>query len=94
MYKIILSKDFKEDIKNILSFYKKIDDKFFKQFYYELENIRDSIIRNPNIYVVRYGCNRRVNFKKYPFCIFFKSDANSITMLRVMHQSMDPTNWP
>ena len=84
------------DVLNILNYYHAIDNQLTAKLEFELRKIEDSILSSPELYRIRYKDVRRVNFYNFPFCIFYRSPKSKkeIHIIRIMHQSSDPTFWP
>ena len=86
----------KRDLLGILDYYSVIDFKLCEKLEFELKKIENSIILTPDLYRIRYRDVRRVNFYNFPFCIFYRFSKikKEIHIIRIIHQSSDPTFWP
>jgi toxin ParE1/3/4 len=51
------------------------------------------ILDNPDTYPIVRGNVRRFVMKRFPFLIYYTSDVNELTVLRVIHSSREPDEW-
>lgn len=94
MYRIALSKDFESNLLDIVKYYSDINLKFAMQFDLEIRTINKNLELNPLMYSIRHKSVRRVNLKKFPFCIFYSIDGDEVFILDILHQNRDPVFWP
>ncbi len=94
MLKLTFSNNAAEDLENILLFYKNISQEYAEEFYAEVLVAQGHIVVFPDIFAKSNAEIKRANLRKYPFSLFYKNNGKVITVLRVLHQSMDPHNWP
>jgi len=63
------------------------------EFIRTVESLFNSIIRNLQAYPVVYKTVRRALTRKFPYEVFFISDAGSIAILAVFHAKRSPRRW-
>ncbi len=94
MYKVVYNEISRNDLLDIILFYKNIDIKVLNNFKLELLKIESSLSSQPAMYRTRYDDVRRINFINFPFCIFYEIKNKEVRILKVIHQSRDPIFWP
>lgn len=63
------------------------------EFLQEVESSFERITEFTDSYPIIYRSIRRCALRRFPFCIFFTSDVDTINVFAVMHASRDPSNW-
>jgi len=58
-----------------------------------VDEVISKLQKRPTIYKKIYHDVRRAVIKRFPFGIFYIEDANTITVLAVLHARRDPVNW-
>jgi plasmid stabilization system protein ParE len=93
--KLIYSHFVKNDLKEINDWYKKIDKKLGNNFIKEFRLKINFIKENPLSFEFKYGQNRIVFLKNFPYGIhyFYNEEKNIIEIYSVFHTSRDPEEW-
>lgn len=88
------SEDAEKDIKEVVDYYNSLDKKLVTSLFKEIKLVEKKVLFSPKIYHIRYKNIRRVNLKKFPFCLFYIIESSKIIVLSVVHEYRDPTFWP
>lgn len=63
------------------------------QFIAEIERCVASAAEQPGLYAAVYSGIRRVTAKRFPYCVYFRLERQSIVVIAVFHGSRQPTKW-
>lgn len=62
-------------------------------FIAEIERCIALAAAQPQSYAVVHDNTRRVTARRFPFSVYFRSEARRIVVLAVFHSSRDPAVW-
>lgn len=62
-------------------------------FVEEIDRCLASAAERPEMFPMTHGELRRVVARRFPYCIYFREDAEGIFVFAVFHASRDPTVW-
>ena len=83
----------KNDIQHIVDYYDeqapRISDKFLDLLFAEFEQI----LKNPEVFQIKYRETRVRYIKGFPFGIHYQIKGEIVEVLAVLHTSRSPKNW-
>ena len=74
-------------------FYERSESGLGERFADRIEYVLDRITANPRLHAVVLKNVRKAVVAKFPFCIYYREEANCIRVLSVFHTSRDPKIW-
>ena len=63
------------------------------EFLLELDAALGRVINNPDIYQPVYEDARRVLVRRFPYAAYFLSEADTVRVIAILHQSGNPDVW-
>lgn len=95
MYKSIILRQAKEDIREAAKWYNKQQKGLGKRFTAEVREIVHFIRQNPKASTIRYKNVRVTVLNVFPFLIHYAIDENNSTVIvsAVLHTSRNPELW-
>ncbi|HLC15680.1 MAG TPA: type II toxin-antitoxin system RelE/ParE family toxin [Thermodesulfovibrionia bacterium] len=84
-YKIIISTEAENDLKDAFSWYENIREGLGHDFLLQIEAALKFIKRNPKVLIVEYKGTRKLFVKKFPYKIIYIVDAEKINIIAVIH---------
>ncbi len=63
------------------------------EFLLELDAALGRVINNPDIYQPVYEDARRVLVRRLPYAAYFLSEADTVRVIAILHQSGNPDVW-
>lgn len=95
MYRVVLLKVAKDDVKGAACWYEDKQDKLGKKFLKDVRQITGLIRRNPYGYAIRYDDVRTAVLDIFPFMIHYRIDEYSkvVIIAAVLHTSRTPVLW-
>jgi plasmid stabilization system protein ParE len=88
-FKIIILDEAKNDFKEIITWYKKINPLLSKKFANSFNNSLKKINKNPYEYQIRYDNVRVFLLKTFPYLVHFSIENQNIFIKAVLHTSRD-----
>ena len=58
-----------------------------------VQRVLSRIVEQPDFYPIVYKDVREVLVRRFPFCIYYREEADQILVLAVFHTSRDPSIW-
>jgi plasmid stabilization system protein ParE len=52
-----------------------------------------AILRMPEMQAIVHGEYRRILVRRFPYAVFYKHSASTVTVYAVFHASRDPDKW-
>ena len=93
IYKLIILKDAKIDLKESYKWYKKISISLGKRFENSLKDSFKIIKLNPYQFQIRYENTRVILIETFPYLIHFEVNDNQIIIKAIIHTSRDSVVW-
>ena len=63
------------------------------RFVVAVQRVLDRITEQPDFYPVVHSGVREALVQRFPFCIYYREEADQILVLAVFHTSRDPSVW-
>jgi len=94
-YSVKISPEAREDLQDILGYYKKQKDGLNVRFFKMLVNAIRALSKAPFLFQVRYKNIRQAPIKKFPFWLHYivDGDRELVIIIAVLHSSRNPHNW-
>ena len=85
----------KNDINNVIDYYKRINPSLAKQFLIRIKEAKDYINNTPLGFQIKYKEVRTLLLKKFPYHIHYIIDENKrqIIILAVIHAYRNPADY-
>lgn len=93
MYNLIIKPLAEDDAKDAAIWYNHKRDGLGNEFILALEATLNAIQRNPNHYQIIYKGLRRALTVRFPYCIFYTVEADTIIVLAIVHSSRSSKVW-
>jgi plasmid stabilization system protein ParE len=58
-----------------------------------VQDVFDRIGENPKMHAVVLGDVRKAVVRRFPYCVYYRADAERVEMIAVFHTSRDPSIW-
>jgi toxin ParE1/3/4 len=58
-----------------------------------VQQVFDRISVNPQMHVVVFADIRKAVVTRFPYCVFYRSDAVRVEVIAVFHSKRDPSIW-
>lgn len=91
-YTIRLREEAENDLIEAASWYQQQREGVGHEFLDEVLIVIQSIPENPHSYPAIHLDIRRVVLRKFPFCVFYKIQLDTIIVFAVLHASRSPCN--
>ena len=62
-------------------------------FHAAVERVQDSIAERPLRYPLVFRDVREAPLKRFPYCLYYRAEANQVVVLSVFHAARDPMIW-
>lgn len=62
-------------------------------FVARVHKVFERIAANPQMHGVVLADIRKAVVTRFPFCVFYRADANQVEVISVFHTSRDPSIW-
>jgi toxin ParE1/3/4 len=62
-------------------------------FTHRVQEVFDRIAANPKMHAVVFADVRKAVVKRFPYCVFYRSDPARVEVIAVFHSSRDPSVW-
>jgi mRNA-degrading endonuclease RelE of RelBE toxin-antitoxin system len=94
-YNIVVDPSATLDIIESIEWYNKAKLGLGLKFYKQVQDIFNTIQKNPFAFSVRYKNNHTATLKKFPFMVhyFIDDEKKNIVITSVLHTSRDPKEW-
>lgn len=94
-YKLVILPRAQQELIDAFDYYNKISVTVLKAFNSDLEDVYQSLEKNP-FYQLKYKNLRGVPFKKFPFLMFFSIEEieKIVYIYSVFHTSQNPETYP
>lgn len=63
------------------------------EFVAEVQRVFDRIAANPFIHQIELEDIRKAVVRRFPYCVFYRPQADRVEILAVFHTSRDPAEW-
>lgn len=63
------------------------------EFLLELDLAIERAAVNPNGYAMQFREVRRVLLRRFPYAVYFVSEAEILEVFAILHQHQDPSTW-
>lgn len=95
IYKIQTRSAFEFELREIIYFYKKINQKLAKQFLIRLKEAKQYLIDNPKGFEIRYKNARQIELKKFPYLIqyFINESEKTVYLIAITHSHKNPSDY-
>ena len=64
-----------------------------RRFRAEIESVVQRMANNPRQFPVVFKAVRRARAKKFPYALFFLTEADALLVIACFHSSRDPRQW-
>ena len=94
-YTVINHKEVKNDVLQAKDWYKSQQKGLEKRFANQVKITLNYIIKNPLLFQVKYNSVRTAFTEVFPYGVHyhFNENSNTITVLGVFHNSVNPNRW-
>ena len=58
-----------------------------------VRQVLDRIVNQPRLYAKVFQDAREAPVPRYPYCVYYREEADQILVLAVFHTSRDPSVW-
>jgi plasmid stabilization system protein ParE len=95
IYTLVYNTDAEKEIIDVKKWYKSKQSGLEKQFAKEVKTVIKYIHENPLLFEVKYKSTRIAFTDIFPYGVHYhyNSITNVITILSVLHTSLNPNNW-
>ena len=93
MYQLSVRKEAESDLREAYSYYESCRKNLGSDLLLCVEAIFERIKRNPNQYRILFKNIRRVTVQRFPYCIYYVIQNNSVVVLAVLHARKNPISW-
>ena len=91
--RLILTVDAEQDIGEIYAWYEGRRLGLGEEFLGSLEASLEAIRRNPELLAPVYENYRRALVRRFPYCIFYEFEKETVTVFYIVHAARDPAKW-
>lgn len=81
------------DFDEAYDFYERQASGLGERFADHVQFVLDRIAANPRLHAVVLKNVRKAVVAKFPYCVYYREEANCIRILSVFHASRDPAIW-
>jgi plasmid stabilization system protein ParE len=92
-YELIIRSCAEKDIADAINWYEEKVKGLGENFLISLDEVFQSILRNPEAFPKVYKEFRRALMSKYPYSIFYIITRNKIIVIAVFHEKRNPEIW-
>ena len=92
-YRLIVRPEAESDINAAYAWYEEQRRGLGAEFLEEVERCLVLIQDNPELYAAVYVGTRRALARRFPFGVFYIWDANTISVIAVLHMARHPDSW-
>ncbi|MFV3127875.1 type II toxin-antitoxin system RelE/ParE family toxin [Niveispirillum sp. KHB5.9] len=82
-----------EDILAAADWYQSQASGMVQPFLSQLRQLQDRIVSMPQIYQERMAYIRVARMQRFPYCLYFRVDADLIVVIALLHERRDPAVW-
>jgi len=90
---LILTPDAARDIEEAVEYYELQRAGLGARFFAAVTTCPEGVVRTPEMHRVIEDDIRRALVRKFPYAIFYDSDADTVTVYCVIHTSRNPEDW-
>ena len=92
-HRVRLRKEARDDLNEAASWYEERRSELGGEFLDEVRAALERISIAPLVYPAVYRGLRRSLLRRFPFAIYFRTSAEVVTVVAVMHGSRSPATW-
>ena len=92
-YEVRLREEAEHDLSEASIWYQQQQPGLGHEFLDEVLSTLQSIQDRPIIYPVVYRETRRALTKRFPFCVFYQIQSDTIIVFAILHASRNPYRW-
>lgn len=92
-YQLKILKAAKSDIQHAKIWYNFQKESLGNEFLFEIEKLLTQIQTNPKQFPKNRHVIRKAVLKRFPYCLFFAIQSNTIKIIAVFHNSRNPIIW-
>jgi plasmid stabilization system protein ParE len=63
------------------------------QFVDRVQAVFDRIAENPQLHALVLGDVRKAVVRRFPFCVYYRSNSQRVEVIAVFHTSRNPSIW-
>ena len=93
VYKVIITKESKSDVAEIVTWYSEISEQLANKFLFELDDELRKIAEYPLLFSTVTKSIYRGRLRAFPYNIFFKILSDTILIGGIIHQKRNPRIW-
>ena len=82
-----------DDLWNSVTYYEEQQSGLVLEFETEIRSAFTAILKNPNLWPLKYGNYRKYILPRFPFNVWYEVLPNTIRIIAVAHQKRKPNYW-
>lgn len=90
MSRLIITPLAQQDIVVAAEWYGDQSSALVHSFLDQLRDVKERIVKTPLIYQERIASIRVARLRRFPYCVYYRADADLIVVIAVLHERRDP----
>ena len=92
-YRLIIRPEAELDLEDAFAWYESQDPGLGSEFVRTIDACISTIGRNPLAYRLIYQQARRALVRRFPYCLFYIVEEDTIFVIACLHSKRNPTDW-
>jgi plasmid stabilization system protein ParE len=92
-YRLIIRPEAEFDLEDAFAWYELQETGLGSEFVRAIDNCISSIGRNPLAYRLIYQQSRRVLVRRFPYCLFYVVEGDTVFVIACFHTKRNPKDW-
>lgn len=90
---VIIRPEAEEDLREAKKWYEQQRHRLGDEIIQCVEDVFESLVPTPEMHAKVYKDVRRAVVRRFPYVVYYRVDANQITVLAVVHGRRHPQHW-